>query len=379
MMKKILLITAGDFTHTGGIERYDSILFKILREKYVNYSIDVILTGYDKSNKVNGNANVIYARKVSSTKNNFLNYLHLFTDVFAIRHFFNTHYNEYKLILDASRIGFPKAKKLDNYYLIQHFDLLKYYIGVYSKKPSFHDALIKIIRKILQNNNFLKLTKNIIVFDEVIKDTIQKYNPNINIIVISLPSFIGSTPVKELSEFNKKHRIIFLGRLSTEKNISALIKINNSLNLIDFYGKPDGINGENYKNTLIQNNWYKGIITNPEELKDTLQKYKFMILYSVSEGFPFSLVESLSQGLPIIVKNTFLSASYLCTSETGLLLPESTNLDEDIKNIENFFSMSDEKYHEFQINCVNFYNKNLSMEQFEQKWLNIFDRYLERK
>lgn len=330
MMKKILLITAGDFTHTGGIERYDSILFKILREKYVNYSIDVILTGYDKSNKVNGNANVIYARKVSSTKNNFLNYLHLFTDVFAIRHFFNTHYNEYKLILDASRIGFPKAKKLDNYYLIQHFDLLKYYIGVYSKKPSFHDALIKIIRKILQNNNFLKLTKNIIVFDEVIKDTIQKYNPNINIIVISLPSFIGSTPVKELSEFNKKHRIIFLGRLSTEKNISALIKINNSLNLIDFYGKPDGINGENYKNTLIQNNWYKGIITNPEELKDTLQKYKFMILYSVSEGFPFSLVESLSQGLPIIVKNTFLSASYLCTSETGLLLPESTNLDEDI-------------------------------------------------
>ena len=126
MMKKILLITAGDFTHTGGIERYDSILFKILREKYINYSIDVILTGYDKSNKVNDNANVIYARKVSPTKNNFLNYLHLFTDVFAIRRFFNTHYNEYKLILDASRIGFPKAKKLDNYYLIQHFDLLKY-------------------------------------------------------------------------------------------------------------------------------------------------------------------------------------------------------------------------------------------------------------
>ena len=43
-MKRLLLITAGDFTHTGGIERYNTILFNILKKYYVNYSIDVILT-----------------------------------------------------------------------------------------------------------------------------------------------------------------------------------------------------------------------------------------------------------------------------------------------------------------------------------------------
>ncbi|MBO6072386.1 glycosyltransferase [bacterium] len=92
-----------------------------------------------------------------------------------------------------------------------------------------------------------------------------------------------------------------------------------------------------------------------------------MILYSTHEGFSFSLVEALSQGIPIIVKNTYLSAPYLCNEKTGLLLPKNTTIDDDIKSIKNFISMSDEKYYEYQINCLNFYNENLSMNIFNEK------------
>ena len=92
-----------------------------------------------------------------------------------------------------------------------------------------------------------------------------------------------------------------------------------------------------------------------------------MILYSKYEGFSFSLVEALSQGVPIIVKDTFLSASYLCNKKTGLLLPKNTSVEEDIQLIKEFISMSDEQYHQYQINCINFYNKNLNMEIFTNK------------
>lgn len=92
-----------------------------------------------------------------------------------------------------------------------------------------------------------------------------------------------------------------------------------------------------------------------------------MILYSKYEGFPFSLVEALSQGVPIIVKNTFLSASYLCNSKTGLLLPASTTIEEDIELIKKFVLISNEKYHQLQINCVDFYNENLNINIFTNK------------
>ena len=178
---------------------------------------------------------------------------------------------------------------------------------------------------------------------------------------------------------NKRSRIIFLGRLSEQKNIDALIEINQQLKLIDFYGKANDDYSNSRMQQLITDGFYKGSIDGEEALISVLSKYKFMILYSKYEGFPFSLVESLSQGLPIIVKDSFLSASYLCNKKTGLLLPLNTSINEDIETIKKFISMSDEQYHQYQINCVNFYNENLNIDIFAKKWMKIFDQYLARK
>ena len=89
-----------------------------------------------------------------------------------------------------------------------------------------------------------------------------------------------------------------------------------------------------------------------------------MILYSNFEGFPFSLVESLSQGVPIIVKDSFLSASYLCRKNTGLLLPNKNDVVSDISLIREFIKINNSKYHQLEINCLEFYNSNLSMKSF---------------
>ena len=200
-----------------------------------------------------------------------------------------------------------------------------------------------------------------------------------NVIVISLPSFIPPVSITTINNGEKREKIIFLGRLSRQKNIPVLMKLNESINLIDFYGKADGKDGENYRKILVDNGWYKGIINGSQELIKRLSNYKFMILYSLYEGFPFSLVEALSQCLPIIVKDTFLSAQYLCNEKTGLLLPKNTSIDEDISLIRKFLKISQKDYLKLQLNCVNFYNQNLSIQNFTNKWLTIFDKYLEGK
>ena len=168
----------------------------------------------------------------------------------------------------------------------------------------------------------------------------------------------------DLNLYNNKSRMIFLGRLASEKNIDKLIKINESLGLIDFYGKSFDKLGDQYQKDLISKKWYKGVITYNDQLIEVLHKYKFMILYSKYEGFSFSLVEALSQGVPIIVKNSYLSASYLCKKNTGLLLPNKNDVVSDISLIREFIKINNSKYHQLEINCLEFYNSNLSMKSF---------------
>ncbi|MBO6094504.1 glycosyltransferase [bacterium] len=182
-----------------------------------------------------------------------------------------------------------------------------------------------------------------------------------------MPSKIKPLSIENLSTSNRK-RIIFFGRLAEQKNIPDLMLINDSLNLIDFYGQALTKEGIEYQKVLKEKGWYKGYIKNDAQLTSVLSSYKFSILYSTKkEGFSFSLVESLSQGIPIIVKDSFPSASYLCNNERGLLLPENSSIKEDIDKIIEFTKLSINKYEELQKNCIKFYLSNLSYQIFEEK------------
>ena len=381
-MKKILIIMPNDFSNLAGTENYNLFLMNILFTYYTNFEIDLFSVDC-KSNPVlppKYQTKFVYyhLNKYFGTDSLIKKTYSLFSKVIECRKEFKKIYKDYDLILDSSQIGFPKASQLKNYYLIQHLDFKQYYLAKFISKQGINSWIRKLIRHLTNTYNLVKFANNLVVFDKPNQEFISSYCLNANIFAISLPSKINSISINELNSAKRNH-CIFLGRLSDQKNINALIQINKQLNLIDFYGKSNDAYGDKCKQELSSNNWYMGSIDGQQELINTLKKYKFMILYSKYEGFPFSLVEALSQGVPIIVKNTFLSASYLCNSKTGLLLPASTTIEEDIELIKKFVLISNEKYHQLQINCVDFYNENLNINIFTNKWMKIFNQYLEKK
>ena len=385
-IKKILIIMAGDFHYNGGIENYILLLIDLLEKYYKNFQIDIVLPSckYEPEKIKYENVGFIYYKiyKPSSCKISFLakieNLWKLINNDFSVIREFNKIKNDYDLIINSSYFCFHSTKRLSNYYLIQHIDIDKYCYKL-CKPISLTEKIRKIISFMLNGSfDFFKHSKNIIVYDKFVKNEVEKVCSTINIICIALPSKIDPISIGKLLPTNRKG-IIFLGRLCLQKNIDALIEINKQLNLIDFYGSAENDKGIYYKEVLLKNGRYKGQIINSEELKNTLLKYKFLILYSTHEGFSFSLVEALSQGLPIIVKNSYLSAPYLCNGKTGLLLPKDTTVEQDVELIKKFISMPEQKYHEYQINCVNFYNENLNINIFNQKWCSIFDKYLDKK
>ena len=377
-MKKILIIMAGDFQHNSGIENYNKMLLNIMNENYSNFEVDIMLTGCEKiPAKLNIPHTKITYYRITNVDNHSLiltKAISWLKDVHYCRTQFNKNFSKYDLILDSSRIGFPKAKFLKNYYLIQHFDVREFYLASFIKNNA-NGFFQKIYRKFIKTYNFLKYTNNFVAFDEITKDFIYHYGYNGNVFVISLPSKIKPIDIENISN-PKNGRIIFLGRLAPQKKILDLIKINKEIKLIDFYGQPIGRIGEEYKRMLEKDGWYKGEIKNTKDLIKIIREYKFMILYSNFEGFPFSLVESLSQGVPIIVKDSFLSASYLCRKNTGLLLPNKNDVVSDISLIREFIKINNSKYHQLEINCLEFYNSNLSMKSFIANWIKIFNQFI---
>lgn len=384
--KNVLIIMTGDFHYNGGVENYILLLIDLLEKYYKNFQIDIVLPSckYEPEKLKYKNINFIYYRiyKPSSCKILFLtkiiNLLKLINNDFSVIHEFNKIKNDYDLIINSSYFCFHSTKQLSNHYLVQHASIDMYCYKL-CKLNSIREKFHKIISFALKGSfNFFKYTKNVIVYDKFVKEKIESISKKINIECIALPSKIIPISINNISTCNRKG-IIFLGRLCFEKNIDALIEINNQIHLIDFFGPTENDKGLYYKNILEKNNWYKGQITNQADLKIILSKYKYLILYSHYEGFSFSLVEALSQGLPIIVKNSYLSAPYLCNGKTGLLLPKDTTVEQDVELIKRFISMPEQKYHEYQINCVNFYNENLNINIFNKKWCSIFDKYLDKK
>lgn len=180
-----------------------------------------------------------------------------------------------------------------------------------------------------------------------------------NIYFIQLSEKINELNLNGIS--NRKG-IIYLGRIDdAQKNISKLIELNKKLNyVIDFYGdgKKDLIEkmGNNYKGFLKQN-----------EILNKLQEYKFLILISKYEGFPFSAVQALSIGLPVILADNFSSAKFLIDNNKNGALLEIKDTKNNIKKINELLNLNDKDYYTIANDSYTFAKKYLNDTLFENK------------
>ena len=228
-------------------------------------------------------------------------------------------------------------------------------------KNKFLRSITFLASRLFGIRNPIKQNHNIIVYDKKNLEVAKILNPDINATDINLSYNVPNLDLKKEDIKNRKG-IIYLGRINQEqKNISFLNKINQKLQIIDFYGAG------NQKYTDKLGSFYKGEVEN-NDVGTVISKYKYCILLSNYEGFSFSLVEALSYGVPIIVLNTFCSASYLVDNNSnGLLINKNDSLLKIEQKIIDLLNISEDKYFEFCKNAYRFAKQNLTDDIFNKK------------
>ena len=379
-IKRILLIENRADYGMGGVENYNRNLYKILTSNFKNIQIDraafLPCENIDEEKLVDKYYHVYKLNSNFRTKNgsyNFFKLAFLFLKFRSLVYKLNRQ-NKYDLIIDSTITTFRKFHDFPFYFWIQHSAPVFY--SMQHIKNKFVRTFIIFFARCFGIKNNLYYAKNLVLFDKYnyqeIKDT--RSTP-FNAYVINLSNYVPPHFEKELTNnANFKKGILYFGRIDNDpKNIDWLHEINQSLHLIDFYGKGDA-------NLIAKlGPSYKGFISNSNDFQDLFIKYKFMILMSNYEGFPFSLTQSLCYGLPIIVLDTFPSAKYLVNdNQNGFLLKPHQTLDEYTQKIKQFYSVNNEEYLKLSLNAYHFAQANLSDEKFEQKWLKIFHEYLDK-
>lgn len=96
---------------------------------------------------------------------------------------------------------------------------------------------------------------------------------------------------------------------------------------------------------------------------------------SYTEGFPYVIVEALSNGTPCLVANTFNNACYLVDETRGRCI-DNFNVDIWAKEIEFFQNLNKEKYLNYCENALNFAKENLTVDKFKEFWIKLIKESL---
>jgi len=147
---------------------------------------------------------------------------------------------------------------------------------------------------------------------------------------------------KKIVEKSKKQNsgdeydIVYLGRLSPEKNPVEFIEIINELNKKNKEIKAVMIGDGELKNECMNKIYEYGLINNIKMLGFTENPYinlknsKIMCMTSNWEGFGLAAIEGLALGLPVIAKNVG-GLKEIITNDCGTLY---SNIQEAVQNIE---------------------------------------------
>ena len=375
-MKRVLFIENRPDYGLGGIENYNQKLIKILKQNFPNVIIDKcnLLNTFDKNDDDLENTNKFKSTKhtkwISNIKNQFIFNCLIGFHLISFRKLVYrlVEQNHYDLIIDSTITFFKKLKDNSNYYWVQH--VTPEYYDFSCMKNKFARSITFLASRLFGMRNPIKQNHNIIVYDKKNLEVAKSLNPTINATDINLSYKVPNLVITK-DDIKDRKGIIYLGRINQEqKNISFLSKLNNQLQIIDFYGAGDS----KYTNKL--GNFYKGSVEN-SHVGAIISKYKYCILLSNYEGFSFSLVEALSYGVPIIVLDTFCSASYLVDNDSnGLLINRNESLSVIEQKIIDLLNISEDKYFALCKNAYNFAKQNLTDETFDKKWLVIFNKYL---
>ncbi len=144
----------------------------------------------------------------------------------------------------------------------------------------------------------LRNAKTIFIMDDDSEEQYKKYNKNLQRVQNSI--ICPATVTKKRHEGTD---FLFVGRLSRDKRVEPIIRA--VLSMTDDCRLTVVGNGEDYDNLIgYQSERVKFIgAVPPEAVKDHMQSADILVMNSVFEGLPMTILEALSHGLPVITTN----------------------------------------------------------------------------
>lgn len=187
-----------------------------------------------------------------------------------------------------------------------------------------------------------------------------------------VPNYIDTEKFFYIKKNKFKDRIIYVGRLSSEKNLINLIGALKNHNLtLDIYGSGVLLNElKNFaKEKNVSVNFY-GNIPN-YKLPEIYNRYSYFALCSKYEGMPKTLLEAMSCGL-ICLGTDVTGINEIIKDEFNGLLSSGIDSHSIAKAIEKLKSLDEAKVAYIRENSINFIKAKVSLDSIFKKEIELF-------
>ena len=261
-----------------------------------------------------------------------------------------------KKILFLNKILFNKEKK--NVFICG-WNKIEYWIAlifsVNSRKIFICDSFESKNNLFLFKKIFLSMVDCVIVPGNLHKNFIKTLNFDKEIFITKSVGIIKPFSKKKIISKKNKINIVYIGRISEEKNLELLFKlIKSSSNLsLSIYGKDEEKLESNLNNSLKNKIKFKGSIIN-KKIRFEIKKYDLLILPSKFEPWGLVIEEAIYNGIPVISSNKVgCSQDLISNLKVGFVFKNNSlgSLRKCIKKIQNLKNL---KIINKNLSCLNY-------------------------
>lgn len=160
-----------------------------------------------------------------------------------------------------------------------------------------------------------------------------------------------------------RHGLCSVGRLELKKNQAWLKNLNREIDLIGHKSPRE----ENYWRNILESSslHYRGNVA-PDEMRSVYTTYKINLLPTLNENFGHVIVESITNGLPVIVSENTPWTDLINSNRFGKSLPLDPQLwEEAIEEILSNYS----QYHDNCIQSISLF-RNMNKQNID-KWIEL--------
>ncbi|MGL5630457.1 MAG: glycosyltransferase family 4 protein, partial [Mycoplasmoidaceae bacterium] len=389
-MKKVLIIANDLFPKIGGAEKYINYLINLLSLE--KFAIDIYISKYQsltiKEQQISKykNINIYYSLDFLKNKK----YINLLNEPIIVKPFnvfkfikkipllffvykkerlvFHKYFkeNNYDLIIDNTENNYKCMRNKKNVIFVSHTNPFVLINNSKTKSSFFMNCFWLILKKVFKIFMSRKFYSNIVMCSEENKKDFEKYfkfQKNQRIFYC----LNGVENVDSKIRYNPNNKIISILRFDNSiKNLSFMNEVSKNLNnSINVYGSgPDKF--------LLQNVvLHDPILDEQEKIKILSNSSIFIMTSTIEGGCPYSIIEAMSCGIPIVIRNTFANASYLVINNYNGLIFNKNDSPEIVAKAINELMSNKELLEKMHSNTIEYFNKNFKIDKFYENWKKI--------